>query len=123
MSPGPEDVQVSDAYLMKRIDDLGRGIENKMHEGFEKVERKFDNVVTQGEHKSTVARLETEINHVKEQVNDRLSHVEEKVEDGFKDQKAREVDRDKKNSQRMTWKISLGGIGLTLLSLILNHFL
>lgn len=120
MTPGQEHMKVSDEYLMKRIDDLGKGIEDKMDKGFSTVEDKFQSVVTRGEHTSTVARLETEISHVKEQVNDRMAHVEEKVDYGFASQESREKDRDARAARRIGWAISIAAIAPTITFSIIN---
>lgn len=130
MSPESKQVQLPDQYLMDKIDELGRGLESKMDRGFEAVERKFESVVTKGEYSSTVARLETEISHVKETMNSNLdsvrkdvTHVEEKVTTGFEDLEGREKARDTASARRVNWSITIAVALTGTITTIISMFL
>lgn len=102
----PKNDPIPDHVITSMLESL----KGDMEKGFERVERKFEEVVHKGEYQSTIQRIDTEIGHVKSVLESELTHVQKDVEEGFREIETRDVARDQRNARRMTWAITLAGV-------------
>lgn len=125
-----------DNQLSKQIDTLNTTTDN----GFRELNRKMESMATKDLLAAQVARLDTRVDHTDSRVESGLKDVQLRMDESFKavtenfkaveereaarDKAAIERDnqRDAKFARRMTWTISIVGVGFTVFQFIFNLF-
>lgn len=129
MNPYPQASEAVDQHLSKAIESL----ETTTKDGFRRVEGQMRDMATKDAVNAQVARLDLRVDHVREKLDTGLETIEKEMLIGFAELrerdserdaqfKAREDDRDKKYSRRVGWTITAVGVGVSVLSFVIQHF-
>ena len=104
--PYPIVAEVADSHLSRAIESLDR----KVSEGFDKVDRRIDTMVTRDAFDATVQRLDARDEHLDAKVESGFKDMELKVSKGFTD--VREADRDRNTKNRWFWGLMVTFAGV-----------
>ena len=118
MNPYPAAAEAVDSHLSKAIDKL----DETTSQGFTRIEAQMRDMATKDAVNAHVARLDLRVDHAEKYMESGMQKLEKEMALGFADLRARDVerddaaekrdaDRDKKFSRRMTWTISIFGLG------------
>lgn len=106
MSPYPVGSEVADGHLTRAIDALDR----KVSEGFDRVERRIDTMVTREAFEATVQRLDAKDEHLDTKIEDGFKDMDLKVSKGFAAVKDEDRERNLRNRWFWTLLVSLAGV-------------
>lgn len=129
MNPYPEASEAVDQHLSKAIESL----ETTTKDGFRRVEGQMREMATKDAVNAQVARLDLRVDHVTERMDTGLEAVEKEMASGFarleardakrdKEFRDREDERDKKYSRRVGWTITSVGVGVSVVSFVINNW-
>ena len=129
MNPYPPASEAVDAHLSKAIDSL----EQTTRDGFRDVKGQLSVMATKDSVDAQVARLDLRVDHVTERVDGGLEAVEKEMSAGFarleardaqrdKEFRDREDERDKKYARRVGWTITSVGVGVSIISFVINNW-
>lgn len=129
MNPYPPAAEVADNQLSERIKDLT----TETRGGFNKIDARIDSMATKDLVRAVEARLDLRVDHTESRVDSGLKDVQLRMDTSFasiaereaaRDAAAIERDRqrDAKFARRMTWTISIVGVGFTVFQFIFNQF-
>lgn len=117
MNAYPTAAEAVDSHLSSSIDSL----RSSMETGFDRLERRMDNLVLKDTFQAEVLRLDQADKHLEEKLDGAFALLKTEMESGFADIEARDAKRDKqaekrdeerdrKFARRMTWTISVVGL-------------
>lgn len=95
--PYPTVSEVADSHLSRAIESLDR----KVSDGFDKVDRRIDTMVTRDAFDATVQRLDARDEHLDAKVESGFKDMDVKVAEGFRS--VREADRERNTKNRWFW--------------------
>lgn len=102
----PPSAELADGYITKAIDALDR----KVTEGFDRVERRIDSMVTKEAFDATIQRLDAKDEHLDTKIEDGFKRMDVKVAQGFADVKATDRERNTKNRWFIGTMVAFAGV-------------
>lgn len=106
MTSSDEDLSMVERYWSNAIE----GLRGEMNRGFDRIERKFEDVVYKGEFTATVMRLDDRDNHLESKMETGFEGLKTQVEAGFQSVENRDATRDRKFNARTTWLLAGAGL-------------
>lgn len=117
VSQYPPGAQAADQNLFVSVEGLRKTVEN----GFDRIDRRMDSLVTKDAHLADIARLDQRIDHTDEKLEQGFKDLKRDMADGFsaisgrdaeRDAAAKDRDdkRDAKFARRMTWTLTAVGL-------------
>lgn len=127
MNAYPPAAEVVDAHLSQSLE----GMRASMEKGFDRVERRIDEMATKEAVNAHIKRLDERDNSIENKVDNGFREVRDEMKAGFTSIEKRDIERDRaalakdeirdKNvKQRVTWLIAGAGIVLTAVQLIIR---
>ena len=127
MNPYPPAAEAVDSHLSSSIDSL----RSSMETGFDRLERRMDNLVLKDTFSSEISRLDAADKHLEQKLDGAFNVLKSEMTEGFATIEARDTRRDKEAAQRdaardakfarrMTWTLTSVGLGFTAFQLIMT---
>jgi len=94
------------ALLSKAIESLDR----KVSEGFGRVERRMDDMVTRGQFDATVERLDAKDAALEERIDNGFHQIRSELTSGFENLDQREKEATKRTRWVLGWSVTVGSV-------------